>query len=379
MELSRAVYVILAENLFGVHSSKTAASAIRYFPERVAAVIDSRYAGRCVQDVLGFGGQIPIVSGLEQALARGEPPPTALLVGVSPRGGQLPPGWTDVIVRAAEHGLDLVSGLHQFLADIPAISAAAQRVGVEICDLRRAPTDLSIAMGRAREVDAFTVLTVGTDCNLGKMTTALEIRAGLVQRGERVAFAATGQTGILIEGWGISVDAVIGDFVAGASERLVLQAAELTGSGGIILVEGQGSLLHPAYSGVTLGLLHGSMPNALLLCHDVARSCIRSDGEYDFVPLPPLKDMVTLVEAAAAWLRPAPVIGISLKTNTLAEDEARELVQRVEEETGLPVTDPIRFGVAPLVDAVRNAAISSRISGGTITRPPGEAARVHAG
>ncbi|MGQ0560601.1 MAG: DUF1611 domain-containing protein [Gemmatimonadota bacterium] len=356
MELSRAVYVILAENLFGVHSSKTAVSAIRYFPERVTAVIDSRHAGKVVQDVLGFGGSIPIVAGLEHALAEGEPPPTALLIGVSPRGGQLPAGWVDVIVRAAERGFDVVSGLHQFLSDVPAIRAAAARAGVQICDLRRPPEPLSIAMGRARCVDAFTVLTVGTDCNLGKMTTGLEIRSGLVEQGERVAFAATGQTGILIEGWGISVDAVIADFIAGAAEQLVLQAAELTGPGGIILVEGQGSLLHPAYSGVTLGLLHGSMPNALLLCHDVARSCIRSDGEYDFVQLPNLSDMIGLVEAAAAWLRPAPVIGISLKTDTLPIDEARAVISQVEAETGLPVSDPIRFGVAPLVEAVRNAA-----------------------
>lgn len=379
MELSHAVYIILAEKLFGVHSAKTAVSAIRYFPERVAAIIDSKHAGKVVQDVLGFGGNIPIVAELDEALAAGEPPPTALLIGVSPRGGQLPSGWIDLVVRAADHGLDVVSGLHQFLTDIPEISAAAQRAGVEICDLRRPPAALSIAMGRARSVDAFTVLTVGTDCNLGKMTTALEIRRRLADLDEPVAFAATGQTGILIEGWGISVDAVIADFVAGASEQLVLQAAELTGPGGIILVEGQGSLLHPAYSGVTLGLLHGSTPNALLLCHDVARSCVRSDGEYDFVRLPALREMVGIVEAAAAWLRPAPVIGISLKTDTLSTEDAREVVRRTQEETGLPVTDPIRFGVEPLVAAVRNAAANHRISHGIITRPPGEDARVLAG
>ena len=379
MDLSRAVYVILAENLFGVHSSKTAASAIRYFPERIAAVIDSRHAGKTVQDVLGFGGNIPIVPGFDRALAAGNPPPTALLIGVSPRGGQLPAGWTDVIVRAAEHGLDVVSGLHQFLADVAAVRDAAQRAGVEICDLRRAPADLSISMGRARNVDAFTVLTVGTDCNLGKMTTALELRRELLEQNERVAFAATGQTGILIEGWGISVDAVIGDFIAGAAERLVLQAAELTGPGGIVLVEGQGSLLHPAYSGVTLGLLHGSIPHVQILCHDLARTCIRSDGEYNFVHLPELREMVRLQEAAAAWLRPAPVIGIALKTDSLAAEAARATVRRIEDETGLPVTDPIRFGVGPLVDAVRNAAGTSRINGAIITRPPGEAACVPAG
>lgn len=360
MDLSRAVYVILAENLFGVHSSKTAVSAIRYFPERVAAVIDSSHAGKVVQDVLGFGGGIPIVADLDDALTGGTAPANALLIGVSPRGGQLPPGWVDAVVRAADRGLDIVSGLHQFLSDVKSIDDAARRAGVEICDLRRAPADLSISMGRARSVDAFTVLTVGTDCNLGKMTTSLEIRRQLVSRNERVAFAPTGQTGILIEGWGISVDAVIGDFVAGAAERLVLRGAELAGPGGIVLIEGQGSLLHPAYSGVTLGLVHGSIPDAQILCHDVTRTHLRSGGEYDFVRLPELSEMVRIVESAAAWLRPAPVIGISLKTDGLAADVALEAVRRVQAETGLPATDPIRFGVEPLVDAVQLAAASTR-------------------
>lgn len=377
MNLSDAVYIILADNLFGVHSAKTAVSAIRYFPQRVAAVIDARYAGQVVEDVLGFGGDIPIVRDLDEALAAGGTPPSALLIGVSPRGGQLPPDWIATIARAADRGLDLVSGLHQFLSDIPAIRTAAENAGVEICDLRRPPEPLSIAMGRAVAVDAFTVLTVGTDCNLGKMTTALEIRRRLSQLGERVAFAATGQTGILIEGWGISVDAVIADFIAGATERLVLEAAQRTGPGGIILVEGQGSLLHPAYSGVTLGLLHGSTPHALVLCHDVARARIRSDGEYDFVQMPKLSEMIRIVESAAAWLRPAPVVGISIKTDTLPVDAAREVLRRASEETGLPATDPVRFGAEPLVDAIRAAAGRRIISG--ITIPFREGARVLAG
>ncbi len=360
MDLSRAVYIILAEDALGVHSSKTAASAIRYFPERVTAVIDSTHAGKVVQDVLGFGGNIPVVAGLDDAMRAGGPPPTALLIGVSPRGGQLPSGWADIIVSAIDRGLDIVSGLHQFMGDIPRIRDAAQKAGVEICDLRRAPADLTISMGRARNVDAFTVLTVGTDCNLGKMTTSLEIRRELVAQNERVAFAPTGQTGILIEGWGISVDAVIADFIAGAAERLVLQGAELAGRDGIVLVEGQGALLHPAYSGVTLGLLHGSMPHAQIMCHDLERTVIRSNGEYSFVKIPDLTAMVKLLEESAAWLRPAPVIGIAVKTSSLSEDEARAAIERIENETGLPVTDPVRFGAKALADAVRRAAAAYR-------------------
>ncbi|HEY8485314.1 MAG TPA: DUF1611 domain-containing protein [Longimicrobiales bacterium] len=368
MDLSRAVYVILAEGAFGLHSSKTAASAIRYFPERVAGVIDSEKAGRTAQDVLGFGGSIPVVASLEEGLVAGGVRPTALLVGIAPRGGRLPREWLDLIVRAAELGLDVVSGLHEYLAEVPAIRQAAERSGARICDLRRPPADLTISTGAARLVDAFTVLTVGTDCNLGKMTAALEIRRGLAEAGERVAFAPTGQTGILIEGWGIAVDAVISDFVAGAAERLVIQAAEQVGPEGIVLIEGQGSLLHPAYSGVTLGLLHGSLPKAMILCHDVSRQRIRSDGEYDFVRMPSLTAAVRLYEMALGWLRPAPVIGIALKTNELSEADARQAILQAEAETGLPATDPVRFGPDRLVGAIQRAArrASARSGAGSL-------------
>lgn len=368
-DLSRAVYLILAEGSFGVNSAKTAASAIRYFPERIAGVIDSTQAGRSVQDVLGFGGAIPVVHSLEEGVARAQRAPTALLVGVSPRGGRLPADWVGSLAGAATLGLDLVSGLHQPLADVPEIRAAAAASGARIRDLRRPPADLSISTGRALDAPGFAVLTVGTDSNIGKMTTALEVRRGLAEAGERVAFAATGQTGILVEGWGIAVDAVIADYVAGAAERLVLRGAELAGEGGIVLVEGQGSLIHPAYSGVTLGLLHGSLPQALILCHDVARLRIRGEGEYDFVRIPPLPAMVRLVEATAAWLRPAPVLGIALKTLGLTDVEARREVERVQAETGLPATDPVRFGPEALVEVVRRRARLARDPAAWIERP----------
>ena len=172
-----------------------------------------------------------------------------------PPGGQLPPSWRPLLREAIEAGLDLVSGLHLLLADDPEIAALTREHGTRIWDLRRDPGDLPVSVGHAREVDATVVLTVGTDCNIGKMTAALQLRDALREREQRVSFAATGQTGILIEGWGIGVDAVKADFIAGAAERLVLQAAE---DSEVVLVEGQGSLVHPGYSGVTLGLLHGS-------------------------------------------------------------------------------------------------------------------------
>jgi len=360
MDLSKATYLIYAEGSLGILSSKTATSAIRYFPERVAAVIDSTQAGRTVEAVLGFGGDIPVVASLEEGLNAGRLRPTALLVGVAPRGGQLPPGALETIVRAASRGLDLVSGLHQYLSDIPEVREAAQASGAEIVDLRRPPADLPVSTGQARHVEALTVLMVGTDCNLGKMTAGLEICRGLTEQGERAVFVPTGQTGILIEGWGIAVDAVISDFTAGAAERLVLEGAERAGPDGIVVVEGQGSLIHPGYSGVTLGLLHGSLPEAMILCHDVSRTKIRSEGVYDWVHMPSLPEMVRIYESVAAWLRPAPVIAIALKTNDVSESAARDAILKVEAETGLPATDPVRFGPEPIVEAIRSFAAQRR-------------------
>ncbi|HEX8360000.1 MAG TPA: DUF1611 domain-containing protein [Longimicrobium sp.] len=340
-------YLILAEGHFGPLTSKTANSAIRYLPERVLAVLDSAQAGRTVQDVLGFGGAIPVVGTLEEGLRGG---PTALLVGIAPQGGQLPAAWRAVLAAAMAAGLDLVSGLHFHLGDDPELASLAGRAGVQIHDLRRPPADLPVSHGRARDVDALTVLTVGTDCNIGKMTAALQVRDALRARGTRVGFAATGQTGILIEGWGIAVDAVVADFIAGAAERLVLQAAE---GNDIVLVEGQGSLVHPGYSGVTMGLLHGTLPDAMILCGLPSRtSPYGGNGAYSWMKLPSLSDTIRLCEATVAPLKPSRVIAVSLNTWDLSDAEARDAISRAEDETGLPATDPVRFDPAPLVDAV---------------------------
>jgi uncharacterized NAD-dependent epimerase/dehydratase family protein len=296
-----------------------------------------------VQDVLGFGGALPIVATLEEGLALG---PTAVLVGIAPAGGQLPQPWRETIAAAARRGLDVWSGLHYFLSDDPLIADAAAEGGARIHDLRRPPDDLAVSSGRVREVDATVILTVGSDCNIGKMTTQLQLRDAMRARGQRVAFAATGQTGILVEGWGIGVDAVVADFIGGAAERLTLEGAT---KGDIVLVEGQGSIIHPSYSGVTYGLLHGSLPHAMVLCHQPSRRTIH---RQDWVPIPPLADLVRLHELVAAPLRPAPVIAIALNTFDLSDDDARAAIARAESETGLPATDPVRYDPAPLVDAI---------------------------
>jgi len=345
------VFVILAEGRFGPEGAKTAAAAIRYLPDRVAAVLDAGHAGETAAETLGFGEHVPVVDRLEAALGL-EPAPEALLIGVAPQGGALPPAWRPVLRRAMRAGLDVWSGLHLFVSEDPELSRVAAEEGVRIRDLRRPPPDLEVGTGRAAGTGIPRILTVGTDSNVGKLTTTLELRRGLTARGRRVAVGATGQTGILIEGSGIAVDAVVSDFVAGAAERIVLEAAASEPEA--ILVEGQGSLLHPGYSGVTLGLLHGSMPGAMVLCWMPSRRTIYS-GKYDWVEIPPLDEVVRRYEDAASWIRPpepARVIGVSCATYDLGEQEARDAVERARRETGLPATDPIRFGADPLVDAV---------------------------
>jgi uncharacterized NAD-dependent epimerase/dehydratase family protein len=348
-------YLILTEGAFGPQTSKTANSAIRYLPERVVGVIDSRHAGRTAHEVIGLGGGIPVVATLEQGLALR---PTALLIGVAPSGGQLPPAWRAILLAAMDAGLHLVSGLHFHLGDDPELASHAAACGVQIHDLRRPPADLSVSRGLARDVEPLVVHTVGTDCNIGKMTAALELRGALEREGVRVGFVPTGQTGILIDGWGIAVDAVIADFIAGAAERLVLQAA--AGSD-VVLVEGQGSLVHPAYSGVTLGLLHGSLPDALILCHQPSRrSPYGSGGAYGWMALPSVAEAIALCESAIRPLKEARVIAIALNTWDLTDEEARHVIERTAAETGLPVTDPVRCDPAPLAAAILEAHARKR-------------------
>jgi uncharacterized NAD-dependent epimerase/dehydratase family protein len=336
-------YLILADGSFAPEESKTANACIRYTPERVVAVLDSRRAGGTVQQVLGFGGDIPIVATLDEGLRL---EPNALLIGIAPAGGQLPDSWIALVARAIEHGLEIWSGLHSFIGDVPELAALAKKHGVEIHDLRRPPAKLKVANGRVRNVDATVVLTVGTDCNIGKMTTQLQLLGALRDRGIRTSFAATGQTGILIEGRGIGVDAVVADFIAGAAEQLVLECAK---DSDLVLVEGQGSIIHPSYSGVTYGLLHGSLPHAQVMCAQPTRTAI---NRCEWVKIPPLVDFIRLSEAAATPLRPAPVIAVALNTYDLDDDAARRAVETVQRETGLPTSDPVRFGPAPIADAI---------------------------
>ncbi len=348
MRPSRAV--ILAEGLFDMEWAKTAACIIRYRPESVAAVLDSTQAGRDVSEVLGFGHGIPVVSDLSEALTL-DPSPDALVLGIAPQGGGLPEEWRPTIGEAIRSGLNVWSGLHTFLGDDPEFAGLAEEHEVTLHDVRRPPAGLPVATGRARKSGALRVLTVGTDCNVGKMTVAMEIVRELRERGLKAEFAATGQTGIMIEGRGIAVDAVVADFVAGAAERLILDADS---AAEVIVVEGQGALGHPGYSGVTLGLMHGALPQALVLCTKPERRTIYG-GHHDWVKIPPLDEVVRFHEDAMVWVYPeerARVVAVACNTHGKTEAKARLEVERAEELTGLPATDPIRFGSDELADAL---------------------------
>jgi uncharacterized NAD-dependent epimerase/dehydratase family protein len=312
---------------------------LRYRRSDVVAILDSERDG-ATQD------GVPIVGSIGDALRLN---PNTALVGVATQGGRFPPAWVDLLKQCITSGLHVENGLHVFLGDDPGLSELAAQHHVELRDLRRPPSDLSTATGANLKVPATIVLTVGSDCAIGKMTVSLELDLEARRRGVHSIFVPTGQTGIAIAGWGIAVDAVVADFIAGAAERLVVQGAERGGD--LLWVEGQGALLHPVYSGVALGLYHGSAPHLLVLCHEVGHDEIEGAGGGPH-RIPPLAELVDLHERLALPARAARVAAVALNTRRVGETEARAAIAAAEAETGLPADDPVRFGAAKLVDAV---------------------------
>jgi uncharacterized NAD-dependent epimerase/dehydratase family protein len=330
--------LILAEGRSGdPHYGKTAHGVLRYRPEQVVAILDSTRAG-------GEESGFPIVADVGDAM-RYEP--TVALVGVATAGGRFPPAWRELLRDAIAAGLDVENGLHEFLTRDDELTALAREHGVALRDLRLPPDGLNVPTGANLTHGAATVLTVGSDCAIGKMTVSLELDREARRRGITSEFVPTGQTGIAIAGWGMSVDAVVSDFLAGAAEQLVLEGVERGGE--LLFVEGQGSLLHPFYSGVTLGLIHGSAPHAYVLCHRAGQTVV---DENEAFPMPGLADLVELHERMSLLARPAAVLAIALNTRDLDEAAARTAVREAEAETGLPADDPVRFGAAKLVDAL---------------------------
>jgi len=344
--------VILAEGAFGPHSAKTAYGVIRYGRDSVVAVIDSTRAGQNVDAYLR-GHDIPIVATLDEALSL-PTPPDVLLIGIAPTGGRLPATWRAIILAAISAGLDVGSGLHTFIGDDQEFAAAAKACGTTIVDYRRPPDRMETAVGRRHLPGKRVILTVGSDCAIGKMSVALELRRAALAGGDPATFVATGQTGMMIEGWGVAVDRLISDFAQGTIEWLVEEGERL---GDWVIVEGQGSLDHPAYSSVTLALIHGATPHAMVMVHKPGLK------EHDFdhlpeasFPITELPGFIELHEGIAMLVAPSKVVAVALNTSLHPDDdEAREIIAASAAETGLPTDDPVRFGGDRLWAAIRIA------------------------
>jgi len=340
-------YAILTEGrLTGVYG-KTAHGMLRFRTAEVVAVVDSTLAGRRMSDVLPvLGSDAPIVATVAEALTY---QPNALLVGVATDGGRLPRELRGSILAAAIEGLDIVSGLHELLRDDVEIAEAAARSGARLWDVRVPPADIPLFSGAAYEARACVVLAVGSDCAVGKMTAMLEIERAARDAGARAEFLATGQTGMMIAGNGIAIDRVISDFVTGAAEQLVLDAH---GDSDVLLVEGQGAIFHPAYAPVTFGLLYGSAPDVLILCHRPRTRQIAGFG----TPIPSVPELVRAHEDILRYLKPARVAAIVLDTSACSPSDAATVIATTERDVGLPTDDPVRNGGHKLWRAIEAAS-----------------------
>ena len=338
--------LLLAEGSLSASEGKTAVCLAMYRPGDVIAVLDSTRAGRRVRDVLGFGGDAPVVATIDEALARG---PEVAVVGTAPAGGALDAGTRRQIARCLEAGLDVVSGMHAFVADDRELAALAAASGARIWDVRRVGDTGTVSTGRGCTSGAAVVLTVGSDCGVGKMTVTVELARAARGAGWRAEWAATGQTGIILRGRGVAVDRVVADFVGGAAEDLVNEEGR---DADVVFLEGQGSITHPGYAGVTLALMYGAMPDALVLVHDATRARYKRLERA----IPPLPELVALYEDLMRPWKPARVAAVALNTSALDPVAARHAVDAAAAGTGLPATDAVRFGCAPVLSFVMRAA-----------------------
>ena len=347
--LSGRKLVILTENHTEPVTGKTATCVVRYRPEHVVALLDSTQVGKTSQELLGVGGSIPIIGKLADA-----PQANGLMLGIAPSGGRIPPAWRSVILEAIERGMDVISGLHEFVGDDPEFAHAAATKGVKIIDVRK-NSEHDVAHRRDIRDECLRIHTVGQDCSVGKMLVALELTNAMKAEGVRAKFIATGQTGIMVEGDGSPIDCVVSDFVSGAVEKMILAHQH----NDVLFIEGQGSLSHPRYSGVTLGLLHGCMPHGMILCYEVGRKNVYG---MEHIPLKPLAEMVQVYETMASLMIPSKVIGVAMNSRKVSAEEAERERERVSRELGLPTCDVIRDGPDPLLAAIRELMPTSSVN-----------------
>lgn len=331
--------ILLTGGVTNHGSAKTAVNLIRYKPDEVAAIWDPTNAGKTAGEVFGLGGNIPIVSRIAEA-----PGANMVTIGIAPSGGKLPPEFRAIILEALQQGLSVLSGLHQFLNDDPEFARAAEKSGAKIIDVRH-NTERDVAHRKNLNPACLRIHTVGHDCNVGKMVVSLELSLALKRAGHDAKFVATGQTGIMIEGDGCPVDAVVVDFINGAAEKLVLANQHHE----ILLIEGQGSLTHPRYSAVTLGLLHGSMPHGLIFCYEMGRKTVHG---MDHIPLHSLAEYKHFYETMAGVMQPCPIIGFGINGCRFSDQEVAEERKRIEDEFQLPACDILRHGPESLLQAI---------------------------
>ena len=312
---------------------------LRYRGDDVVALLDSTQAGKTAQELLGVGGDTPVVASLDEVAE-----PDTLLIGVATAGGKIPPEWRALCHDAVRRGMSLVSGMHQFLSDDADLVAAAAEAGVSIHDVRK-NDEHDVATRQGITDDCLRILTVGQDCSVGKMVAAIEVARGAQRRDVDAKFVATGQTGIMVEGDGLPIDCVVSDFVNGACEKLVRDNQHHE----VMVVEGQATITHPRFSAVSCGLLHGVNPHGMILGYEVGRTHHRG---MEHLELPTLRSVLEAYEHLAAFGEPAKVIAIAMNSRTVSADEAEAERERMRAEFGLPVADPIRHGPDELVDAV---------------------------
>lgn len=335
--------IVLAEGKFSPLESKTANQSIRYIPDEVVGVIDSTKDGLTAEQVLGYGGLIPVVPSLAAGFSLR---PDTLLIGIAPTGGRLPESWRAIIREAISGGLHVISGLHTFLSEDAEFASLARQHNVTLTDLRRVPPEYEVvAKGSWKSRKSKVILTVGTDCNVGKMTLSLELHREFLRRGESSEFVPTGQTGILLEGKGIAVDSILSDYVAGSIEMEVDKCVARGTK--FIHVEGQGSLTHQGYSAVTLGLIHGVMPDAMILVHHPARH----RDNYGFC-LDQVSKFIEIHEMIVSPFKRAMVVGIAINTAFMKDKEIRTAMKELSVETGLPVASTLMPGARVLVDSL---------------------------
>ena len=327
--------------------AKTAIGILRYGDQDVRAVLDRANAGRRVSDLLSGVADAPIAAGIDDVPGIESGEIDALIVGVAPIGGGFDESWRPDIYGALQRGCDVIAGLHYFLEDDAEFAALAAEHDADLHDVRRSHEDLTVSRGLAGEVDAEVVLTVGTDCSVGKMTVAYELTAAAERNGIDAVVIPTGQTALLIEGWGNPIDRVVSDFAAGAVEEMVL---EVGNDHDLLVVEGQGSIVHPAYSAVTCAILHGAMADELILCHAAGREAIHG---YEATLVPSIRTYVDLYEDLAAPVCEAEVVAGALNTSHLDDPAATAAVEDYAAALDAPATDPIRFGAEELLEAIR--------------------------